>query len=68
MADIADLYIFGDDMEQYFANLYLDEMEENEELQLLFEEAVEEVSFFVKQFKNTGISTWKRADLGLGLL
>ena len=68
MADIADLYIFGDDMEQYFANLYLDEMEENEELQLLFEEAVEEVSFFVKQLKNTGISTWKRADLGLGLL
>ena len=46
MADKADLFISGDDMEQYFANLWLDEMEENEELQLLFEEAVEEVSFF----------------------
>ena len=49
--DKADLYISEDDMEQYFANLYLDEIKENQELQLLFEEAVEEVIFLLNSLK-----------------
>ena len=43
MAEKGDLFISGEEMDQYFANLYLEELEDNEEIQMLFEEAVEEV-------------------------
>ena len=43
MVEKGDLFISGEEMDQYFANLYLDELEDNEEIQMLFEEAVEEV-------------------------
>ena len=42
MVEKGDLFISGQEMDQYFANLYLDELEDNEETQMLFEEAVEE--------------------------
>ena len=43
MAEKGDLFISGEEMDQYFANLNLDKLEDNEEIQMLFEEAVEEV-------------------------
>ena len=43
MAEKGDLFISGEEMDQYFANLNLDELEDNEEIPMLFEEAVEEV-------------------------
>ena len=42
MAEKGDLLISGEEMDQYFANLNLDELEDNDEIQMLFEEAVEE--------------------------
>ena len=51
MAEKGDLFISGEEMDQYFATLYLDELEDNEEIQMLFKEAVEEVcvqtTFFI---------------------